>query len=137
MVFSRNVPQTLGVGTVQQQLATLFELGSFQKIVPNVNSNPFIEVAEPKYTLDPVTHYILNFISPNQKTFKDKLSDLGFDDERFYEILVPFETPVAVGDQFLLSVNGTTMKMIIVDYKTDLSGLINMSCKDLPEFILD
>lgn len=137
MVFSHNVPETLGVGAVQQQLATVFDLGYFQKVIFSVNSNPFIEATAPKYTLDTVNHYILNFTSPVQKNFKDKLSDLGFDDERFYEILVPFETPVAVGDQFLLYVNGTQIKMMIVDYKTDLSGLINMSCKDLPEFIVD
>lgn len=137
MVFSNDVPTTLGIGAVQQTLAELFSIGYFTKIIFTAQTNPFEEAITLKYTLSPVKNYILNFTSPVQKNFKDKLSDLGFDDERFFEILVPYGTEIVVSDQFLLYVNGITYKMIVVDYKTDLSGLIVMSCKHLPEFIVN
>lgn len=137
MVFNNNVPVTLGVDAVQQQLASIFNLGYYFKMIPALEDNPFEEVDNPKFTLGVDRNYILNFSSPTDKSLRDKLDDLGFDDERFYEVLVPYGTDTTTGDQFLLFVNGQEMKMVVVDYKEDLSGLRNLSCKHLKEFLLD
>jgi hypothetical protein len=137
MVFNANVPQTLGVDIVQQSLAQTFNVGYYYLIIPSVSTNPFVEASSPKYTLDSNKKYILDFAPPVTRNYNDKLKELGFDDERFYQILTPYGNNTETGDQFLLSVNGAEYKMIVSDYKEDLSGLRNLSCKHLKEFLLE
>ena len=136
MVFSNNVPDALGVGIVQQQLAETFQIGYLQRVLPAININPFIADTLPKFSIGE-TIFILSFNSVKKDLTTDKQTPLGIDDAAYISIEIPHGNTVSNGDQFILHVNGGVRNISVVDTRSDLSGILTVFAKEIDEFLFD
>jgi hypothetical protein len=136
MVFSNNVPESLGVGIVQQQLAETFQIGYLQKVLPATNINPFIADTLPKFSTGE-TIFILSFNSVKKDLTTDKQTPLGIDDASYISIEIPYGNTINNGDQFILYVNGEARNISVVDTRSDLSGILTIFAKEIDEFLFD